>query len=73
MDILTKLNEKIENLLKNYEELQKENDTLKVELENTKELLSHKEKELLECKEEMALKELELEEVVNKIESILGK
>ena len=73
MDLLTKLNEKIENLIKNYEELQKENEELKIELENTKNLLEQKDAELLECKENMALKELELEEVVAKIEAILGK
>jgi len=73
MDLLTKLNEKIDNLLKNYEELQKENENLKLKLENNKELLAQKDTELLECKEQMALKELELEEVISKIEAILGK
>ncbi len=73
MDLLAKLNEKIENLISNYETLQKENNELKTELENTKNSLEGKEVELLECKENMALKELELEEVVAKIEAILGK
>jgi len=73
MDLLSKLNEKIDNLLKNYEELQKENENLKLALENNKELLAQKDSELLECKEQMALKEIELEEVVSKIEAILGK
>jgi len=73
MDLLAKLNEKIDNLLKNYEELKKENENLKLELENTKEKLAKTETELLECRENMALKELELEEVVGKIEAILGK
>ncbi len=73
MDLLTKLNEKIETLLKKYEEIQKENEELKIELENTKNILEEKDSELLECKEQMALKELELEEVLSKIEAILGK
>jgi len=73
MDLLAKLNEKIDGLLKRYEELTKENEELKNELENTKSKLEEKEVELLECKENMALKELELEEVVGKIEAILGK
>ena len=73
MDLLTKLNEKIDSLLKKYEELIKENEELKNELENTKNKLEEKEAELLECKEAMALKELELEEVLAKIENILGK
>jgi len=73
MDLFAKLNEKIENLISKYEILQKENIELKTELENTKNSLEEKEMELLECKENMALKELELEEVVSKIEAILGK
>ncbi len=73
MDLLSKLNARIDDLLKNYEDLQKENENLKLELQNTKELLANKDAEILECKEQMALKELELEEVVSKIEAILGK
>ena len=73
MDILTKLNEKIETLIKNSEELKKENDNLKIELQNTKQSLEEKDAKLLECEENMALKELELEEVLSKIEAILGK
>ena len=73
MDLLTKLNEKIDNLLKNFQDLQKENEILKLEIENLKENLAQKDSELSECKENMALKELELEEVLNKIEAILGK
>ena len=73
MDLFAKLNEKIESLISKYEMSQKENIELKTELENTKNSLEEKEMELLECKENMALKELELEEVVSKIEAILGK
>jgi len=73
MDLFAKLNEKIENLISKYEMSQKENIELKTELENTKNSLEEKEIELLECKENMALKELELEEVLSKIEAILGK
>ena len=73
MDLLAKLNEKIEDLIKKYESLKKENENLKIELQNTKQALEEKDAELLECKEQMALKEIELEEVLAKIESILGK
>jgi len=73
MDILTKLNEKIDSLLKNYEELKKENENLKLEIENYKNRLEEKDASLLECQEKMTLKELELEEVLSKIEQILGK
>ncbi|WP_456469856.1 hypothetical protein [Caminibacter sp.] len=73
MDLLSKLNEKIDGLIKKYEALQEENAKLNNELSNLKNTLEEKELELLECKENMALKELELEEVLAKIEAILGK
>jgi len=73
MSILTKLNEKIDSLLKAYEEIKSENEALKSELENIKAALAQKEASLLECEEGMALKEIELEEVLSKIEAILGK
>jgi cell division protein ZapB len=73
MDILAKLNEKIDSLLQAYEEVKKENEALKTENENLKEMISQKEASLMECQEAMALKEIELEEVLSKIEAILGK
>ena len=73
MDLLSKLSEKIDNLIKKYEVLESENAKLSNELENVKAKLEEKDMELMECKENMALKEIELEEVVSKIESILGK
>ena len=73
MSILTKLNEKIDSLLKAYEEIKSENEALKNELENIKAALAQKDASLLECQEAMALKEIELEEVLSKIEAILGK
>jgi cell division protein ZapB len=73
MDLLAKLNEKIEGLIQKYEEAIKENEKLNTEIANLKQELEQKDSELLECKEQMALKEIELEEVVAKIESILGK
>jgi len=71
--LLAKLNEKIEDFVKNYESLKEENEKLKLDLQNTKQQLEEKEASLLECQEAMALKELELEEVLAKIEAILGK
>jgi cell division protein ZapB len=73
MDLLAKLNEKIEGLIQKYEEAVKENEKLSTEIANLKQELEQKDSELMECKEQMALKEIELEEVVAKIESILGK
>jgi len=53
--------------------LKEENEKLKLDLQNTKQQLEEKEASLLECQAAMALKELELEEVLAKIEAILGK
>ena len=72
MSILTKLNEKIDSLLKAYEEIKSENEALKSELENIKAALAQKEASLLECEEGMALKEIELEEVLVKLRLFLG-
>jgi len=73
MDLLSKLNEKIDSLLSKYEALKEENAKLNNEIANLKQQLEEKDFELSECKEQMALKEIELEEVLAKIESILGK
>jgi cell division protein ZapB len=73
MDLLAKLNEKIDTLLSKYEKAMEENARLNNEINNLKQRLEEKELELVECKENMALKELELEEVLAKIEAILGK
>ena len=73
MDILAKLNEKINGLLKRYNSLKEENENLKLEYENIKALLEEKDLELLKCKEEIALKELEAEEILTKIETIIEK
>ncbi len=73
MDLLAKLNEKVDGLLQKYENIVKENEDLKIEIENCKNSLESKDNELLECREQMALKELELEEVLAKIENIIGK
>jgi len=70
MDILVKLSEKIDELLEKYEKLQRENNELKVEISNLKNLLEEKDLELLKCKEDMALKELEIEEILAKIENV---
>ncbi len=73
MDLLSKLNDKIDGLIKKYEMLQEENAKLNTEISNLKHELEEKDLELMECKEQMAFKEVELEEVLSKIEFILGK
>jgi len=72
-DILTLLNEKIDGLLSKYEEATKKIAELETEISNLKTKNEELEKENAELKETIALKDLELEEIVGKIETILGK
>ena len=72
-DILTLLNEKIDSLLNKYNEASKKIVELETELENLKNQKEELETKNLELQETLALKDLELEEIVGKIEAILGK
>jgi len=72
-DILTLLNEKIDGLLSKYEEASKKVEEFMIEINNLKQEKEVIVKENEELKEALALKDLELEEIVGKIESILGK
>ena len=72
-DILTLLNEKIDGLLSKYDEANKKIVSLETEILNLKEQKEELESKNAELQESLALKDLELEEIVGKIESILGK
>jgi cell division protein ZapB len=72
-DILTLLNEKIEGLLNKYKEATKKVEELESEIASLKEKNNELETKNAELQESLALKDLELEEIVGKIESILGK
>jgi len=72
-DILTLLNEKIDGLLSKYDEANKKIVSLETEIANLKEQKEELESKNAELQESLALKDLELEEIVGKIESILGK
>ena len=73
MDVLNLLNEKIDNLLAKYNEANKKIEELNNEVANLKSKKEELEAENSELKETLALKDLELEEIVGKIEAILGK
>ena len=72
-DILSLLNDKIDGLLSRYDEANKTIETLKEELANIYAQKEELEFQNAQLKEEVALKDLELEEIVGKIETILGK
>ena len=73
MDLLSLLNEKIDNLLNRYNEAIKKIDELETEIANQKAQNEQLQNENAQLQETIALKDLELEEIVGKIESILGK
>ena len=73
MDVLSLLNEKIDNLLAKYNEATKKIEALQNEMANLNAKKEELDAENSELKETLALKDLELEEIVGKIESILGK
>jgi cell division protein ZapB len=72
-DILTLLNEKIDGLLSKYNEATKKVEELETEVANLTSKKEELETENAELQENLALKDLELEEIVGKIEAILGK
>ena len=71
-DLLTILNDKIDGVLKKYNEMEKRVEELELEKLNLENQNNELQTEILELKESLGLKDLELEEIVGKIESILG-
>jgi cell division protein ZapB len=72
-DILSLLNEKIDGLLTKYNEATKKIEELETEVANLNTQKEELESQNAELQENLALKDLELEEIVGKIEAILGK
>jgi len=71
--ILNLLNEKIDSLLEKYKETTEKINLLENEIENLKLKNQELELENADLKETLVLKDLELEEIMGKIEVILGK
>lgn len=69
---LEKLDEKITEVLKHYQELKNENETMRNELITLKAQREIQDQEIDKLSDENTMKDLEIEEIVNKIESILG-
>jgi len=66
---LDRLGEKVSQILKEYNELKSENDTLRNELTILK---AQKDQEIERLIKENAMKDQEIEDIVSKIESMLG-
>lgn len=69
---LDKLNEKVSQILQNYNILKEENKTFRMELVTLKAESEAKDNEIEKLLEANVMKDLEIEEIVEKIESILG-
>ncbi|MDF1879502.1 hypothetical protein JHD46_07610 [Sulfurimonas sp. SAG-AH-194-C20] len=69
---LEKLDEKVSQILKGYNNLKSENEMIRNELITLKAEREIKDQEIEKLSEQNNMKDLEIEEIVNKIESILG-
>ncbi len=69
---LEKLDDKVSQVLNQYNELKSQNEIMRNELITLKAQREIQDQELEKLSEENTMKDLEIEEIVNKIESILG-
>ena len=69
--MLEKLTQRIDELLKSYNELKLQNEELKTELITCKAALEKRDEELRKLQDELAMRDLEIEEVIKKIESYM--
>jgi chromosome segregation ATPase len=69
---LEKLDEKVSYILSKYHELKNENETIRNELITLEAQREIQDQEIDRLTEQNIMKDLEIEEIVNKIESILG-
>jgi len=69
---LEKLSQKVSQMLRNYDELRMENVQLKENIERMELDKTAKEASVTQLQDELIEKDREIEEIVNKIESILG-
>ncbi|MRI58101.1 MAG: hypothetical protein C6H99_01190 [Epsilonproteobacteria bacterium] len=72
IDLMEKLSEKIDALLQRCEGLKKENEQLRRELVTCKAASEEKDKEIQKLQDELAMKNLEIDEIIKKIESFVG-
>ncbi len=69
---LEKLSQKVNQMLRNYDELRMENSELKEKIERLELDHSAKEAAVTQMQDELTEKDREIEEIVTKIESMLG-
>ena len=69
---LERLDDKVSQILSQYNELKNLNETLRTEIVTLKSESELKDSEIARLTDDNAMKELEIEDIVSKIESILG-
>jgi cell division protein ZapB len=70
--IIEQLNEKIDAMVARYETMKNENSALQNEVASVKAQSEAKDTQIRKLEDENALKDIEIEEIVKKIESALG-
>jgi cell division protein FtsB len=70
--IIEKLNQKVSQILEEFNSLKEQNEVLRVENLTLKTQNESKDAEISKLQDDNAMKDLEIEEVVNKIESMIG-
>lgn len=72
LTVIEQLNEKIEAMVSRYEVMKTENETLRNEVTSVKGQSEAKDATIAKLEEENALKDIEIEDIVKKIEMALG-
>ena len=70
--MIEKLAQKIDELLQSYNELKLQNEELKKELLTCQAASQKKDEEIKKLQDELAVRDLEIEEVIRKIENYVG-
>ncbi len=72
MNIIEQLNEKIDTVVSRYETMKIENETLRNEVVSYKAQSEAKDTQINKLEEDNAMKDIEIEDIVKKIELALG-
>ncbi len=73
LSLIDKLSQKIDALLAKLKHLEEENNRLRNEVVSLKAQSEAKDAQINKLNEELAMKDLEIEEVIGKIEAMLGE
>ncbi len=73
LSLIDKLSDKIDALLAKLKHLEEENSRLRNEVVSLKAQSEAKDAQIAKLNEELAMKDLEIEEVIGKIEAMLGE